>query len=280
MNERSGPGRPAGGASSSGRTPPVPRRVLVTGAEGLIGGIVRRLLAHLYDLRSLTRTPAAFPSHVADIADLDAIRPAFAGIDAVVHLAATPHVDAPWEEVLHSNILGTRNVLEAAREAGVERVLLASSNHAVGMYEVDGAPSIYDLADPRVVDEWAEIRPDSDYGVSKAFAEAIGRMYADRFALDVVCLRIGSVLPDDDPTGPSPLAGAGWMPWLTDAGRRARVRATWLSHRDCAEIVRCALEADVRFAIVYGVSDNPRRFWSLDSARDLLGFVPRDRAPG
>jgi NAD+ dependent glucose-6-phosphate dehydrogenase len=261
------------------RPDPAPIRVLVTGAEGLIGTVVRSRLGDRFDIRSLTRTPAAFPSHVADISDLPAIRPAFDGVDAVVHLAATPHVSSTWDDVLRSNIVGTRNVLEAARQAGVERVILASSNHAVGMYEVEAAPAIYDLDDPRVVDERAEVRPDSDYGASKAFGEALGRMYADRFGMRVVCLRIGSVLPDDDPTGPSALAGVGWMPWLSDAARRARLRATWLSHRDCARLVACALEADVRFAIVYGVSDNPRRFWGLDAARELLGFVPLDRAP-
>lgn len=148
------------------------------------------------------------------------------------------------------------------------------------MAEVEGAPAIYDLDDPRVLDERAEVRPDSDYGASKAFGEALGRMCADRFGMGVVRLRIGSALADDDPTGPEILRGAAWMPWLIDDDRRARIRATWLSHRDCAELVRCALEADVRFAIAYGVSANPRRFWSLGAARDLLGFAPRDRDPG
>jgi len=268
-----------GAMTTLSSTPGAGPRVLVTGAEGLIGSVVRARLADRFDLRSLTRAPAAFASHVADIADIEAIRPAFEGIDTVVHLAATPHVSSPWEEVLHSNIVGTRNVFEAAREAGVGRVVFASSNHVVGMAEVDGAPAIYDVDDLWVLDGRAEVRPDSDYGASKAFGEALGRMYADRFGMHVVCLRIGSVLPDDDPAGPAPLAGAGWMPWLTDADRRARIRATWLSHRDCAELVRCALEADVRFVIAYGVSDNTRRFWSLDVARDILGFAPVDRAP-
>ncbi len=266
------------GPSIDPRPPLAPRRVLLTGAEGVIGTVIREQLGHAYDLRALTWRPASFPSHVADIADLAAIRPAFDGMDAVVHMAGTPHVSSSWDEVLRSNIVGTRNVLEAAREAGVGRVILASSNHAVGMYEIEAAPAIYADHDPRVIAEDAPVRPDSDYGVSKVFAEAIGRMYADRFGMRVVCLRIGSVLPDDDPTGPSVLATAGWMPWLTEDDRRARLRATWLSQRDCAELIRCSLEADVRFEIAYGVSDNPRRFWSLDGAR-ALGFVPRDRAP-
>ena len=176
------------------------RRVLVTGAEGVIGTAVREHLGGRYELTSLTLTPQEFPSHVADIADLDAIRPAFEGVDAVVHLAASPAIETPWEDVLHNNIVGTYNVFEAARLAGVERVVFASSNHAVGMYELDGAPGIYEADDERRVDHTAEIRPDSLYGVSKAYGEALGRMYVERHGLRVFCLRIGAVRAHDDPT--------------------------------------------------------------------------------
>ena len=117
------------------------RRVLVTGAEGTIGTAVREHLADRYELTSLTLTPQEFPSHVADIADLDAILPAFENVDAVVHLAASAALETPWDDVLHNNIVGTYNVFEAARQAGVSRVVFASSNHVVGMYEMDGAPA-------------------------------------------------------------------------------------------------------------------------------------------
>ena len=106
------------------------RRVLVTGAEGTIGTAVREHLAERYELVSLTLTPQDFPSHVADISDLDAIRPAFQDVDAVVHLAASADLEASWDDVLRNNLVGTYNVFEAAREAGVSRVVFASSNHA------------------------------------------------------------------------------------------------------------------------------------------------------
>jgi nucleoside-diphosphate-sugar epimerase len=256
--------------------PPPPRRVLVTGAEGTIGTAVREFLSDRYDLRSLTRHPADFPSVAADIADLDAIRPAFQGIDAVVHLAASPSVSTSWEEILPNNIVGTYNVFEAAREAGVRRVVYASSNHAIGMAEVEAAPALYHIGDSRVFDETMEPRPDSLYGVSKVYGEAIARLYVERHRLTAVCLRIGTVRADDDPRAepvPEPLEG------LTPGQRRARMRATWLSRRDCAALIAAALDADVRWAVVYGISNNARQFWSLDDARRLLGYEPQDSAP-
>ena len=252
------------------------RRVLVTGAEGVIGTAVREHLGGRYELTSLTLAPQEFPSHVADIADLDAILPAFENVEAVVHLAASPAIETPWDDVLRNNIIGTYNVFEAARQAGVACVVFASSNHVVGMYELDGAPALYDPDDGRSYDHTAEIRPDSLYGVSKAYGEALGRMYMERHGLRVFCLRIGAVRAKDDPTAPStnPLID------LDADGRRNRMRAVWLSHRDCAELIaRCLEVEDVSWAVVYGVSGNARRFWDVDHARDLLGWEPQDSAP-
>ena len=252
-------------------------RVLVTGAEGTIGTAVREHLADRFELVSLTLTPQDFPSHVADISDLDAIEPAFAGIEAVVHLAASAELDAPWDDVLRNNLVGTYNVFEAARRAGVDRVVFASSNHVIGMYELDGAPALYEVDDGRCYDHTAEQRPDSLYGVSKAYGESLGRLYTERYGLRVFCLRIGAVRANDDPT-----AGTKTNPLLDlDAdGLRNRLRAVWLSRRDCAELIaRCLEVDDVPFAIVYGVSGNPRRFWDLEHGRELLGWEPRDAAP-
>jgi NAD+ dependent glucose-6-phosphate dehydrogenase len=257
------------------------KRVLVTGAEGTIGAAVREHLAERYDLRALTRTPRGFPSHVADIADLAAIRPAFDGVDAVVHLAASPAVETPWEEILPNNLVGTYNVFEAARGAGVAAVVFASSNHAIGMYELDGAPDIYALDDPRVYDHTVDVRPDSVYGVAKVYGEALGRYYAERHGLRVHCLRIGAVRADDDPLDPKVLASSpSLLDLRTEADRRARMRAVWLSRRDCAQLIaRCLDAEDVPWAVVYGVSNNPRRFWDIEHARDLLGYAPQDGAP-
>ena len=256
-------------------------RVLVTGAEGTIGRAVREHLADRYELRALTREPAAFPSYVADIADLAAIEPAFAGIEAVVHLAASPAVETPWHDILPNNLIGTYNVFEAARRAGVKAVVFASSNHAIGGYEVDGAPALYDLDDPRVYDHTVELRPDSLYGVSKIYGEALGRLYADRYGLRVHCLRIGAVRAGDDPTAPEVLASSpALLDLRTAEDRRRRMRAVWLSRRDCAQLIARCLDAEhVPWAVVYGVSNNPRRFWDIEHARALLGYDPQDAAP-
>ena len=257
------------------------KRVLVTGAEGVIGGAVREFLGGRHELRALTRTAQGYPSHVADIADLEAILPAFAGMDAVVHLAASPAVETPWEEVLPNNLVGTYNVFEAARRAGVGAVVFASSNHAIGMYELEGAPGIYELDDPRVYDHTVEVRPDSLYGVSKVYGEAMGRYYMERHGLRVFCLRIGAVRAGDDPTSAEVLGSSpSLLDLRTAEERRKRMRAVWLSRRDCAQLIGRCLEADhVRWAVVYGISDNPRQFWDIGHARAVLGYAPEDGAP-
>lgn len=268
-----------GAAAVESEGNPRARRILITGTEGVIGRIVRQSLQGAYVIAALDRRSQGADSHGGDIRDLASIAPAFAGVDAVVHLAASSAVDTEWEDVLGDNIVGTYNVFEAAREAGVRRVVFASSNHVVGMYEAEAAPAVYALGDARTWDAETPVRPDSLYGVSKVFGEAMGRLYADRYGMDVICLRIGSVRADDDPT--RGVAGRlfGPFPELTAEEARQRLRATWLSHRDCAQLIRRALEAPVHWAVVYGVSDNPRRIWDLEGARRLLGYEPLDAAP-
>ncbi len=258
------------------------KRVLITGAEGLIGSVLRERLADRYELRALTwRAVEGLASHVGDIADLDAIRPAFAGVDAVIQLAGHATMDATWEQALHSNIIGVRNVFEAAAEAGVERVVFASSNHAVGRFENDGMPEIYrpgQTAFP-LVDHRVPWRPDSLYGVSKSFGEAIGRYYAEVRGLTVLSLRIGSVTPGDDPAAPITPQSAFWLD-LTDEEKRWRQAATWLSHRDTAQLVGRCLDAELprgHFDIFYGVSNNAGRFWDLSHAEEVIGYRPEDR---
>jgi NAD+ dependent glucose-6-phosphate dehydrogenase len=249
------------------------RIVLVTGSAGLVGGVLARRLGDRYVLRGFDRRPGMLPGPVGDLTDPEALGAACRGVDAIVHLAADSRVDAPWATVLHDNIDGTAAVFAAARLEGVERIVFASSNHVVGQLEVEGAPAIYDGSGGRLVGVDEPFRPDSLYGVSKAFGETLGRYYSDRHGLRVVSLRIGTVVPDDDPwleakrIGGDPLANY------------RRLRATWLSHRDCAGLVVAALEADIQFAVVYGVSANPRRFWDLEQAERLLGFRPLDAAP-
>ncbi len=236
-------------------------RVAVTGADGLIGGILRDGLSDRFDLRLLTREDA-------DITDLPDLQRALTGTDALVHLAADAAVAATWDDVLAANVIGAYHAFEAARLAGLGRVIFASSNHAMGMYMWD-AERFADPAYPRQVGTEEPTRPDSLYGASKVWGEAIGRLYAERHGMSVVCLRIGWVTEDDDPP-----TGTESRREPPDVARRAP--GMWLSHRDCLSLVEAALAADVRFAIVNGVSDNAGRWFSLDDGRRDLGWVPQD----
>lgn len=255
------------------------KRVLITGASGLIGRVLVERLSDRYDLVLQSRRPIPEGSLTGDISSFETVRSMFADVApyAVVHLAAAASVESLWPEVLSSNIIGTYNVFEAARSAGVHLVVFASSNHVVGGYEIEGSPSLYRIDDPRLYHERSELRPDSLYGASKVFGEALGRYYSDRHGLSVVCLRIGSVLKDDDPAIAARSGSGGWL-GLTPDQLLLRFKATWLSQRDCAQLFACALDSRVPWAIAYGTSDNRRKIWDLTSARELLGYRPVDGA--
>lgn len=244
-------------------SPDDPLRVAITGATGLIGGLlVDGLDPSRFGVTALGRADA-------DVTDLDALERAFTGAQAVVHLAADSNVDAAWDDLHGPNIVGAYHAYEAALRAGVRRVVFASSNHAVGMYLYDEG-RFPDPGRPVEVDAGAPVRPDSLYGATKAFGEALGRLYAERHGLEVVCLRIGWVTDDDRPPTPE-----------RDVVRKdpvvsRRARGMWLSHRDCVSLVAAALTADVRFTVVNGVGDNAGRWFSLDEGRRALDWWPRD----
>ena len=247
-------------------------RVLITGIAGLIGTICYNELKDDYELSgTIHRTPfegERVRLFKVDITDLESLLPAFEGQDAVIHMAADPRDYAPWESVLPNNIIGTYNVYEAARRTGVKRVIFASSNHATGLYErdfpynlivagkYDQVPIPYPMIDHR-----AEIRPDGYYGVSKAYGEALGRYYCEEYGISVINLRIGTVNRWNSPL------------------RNIRHFATWLSHRDQAQLVRRCLETpDIQYDTFYGVSNNKWRFWDIDHAREVVGYDPQDNA--
>ena len=263
----------------SGQGPSSRRRIVaVTGAAGMIGRVVRARLADRYELRPLTHRPADFASRIIEVADLDSVVDAIRGSDVVLHLASTGHPISSWARVLESDIIGVHNILEGATIAGVPKVVFASSNHVVGGYEMDEAPALYRAESSREISEGSEIRADSLYGAAKAFGEILGRHYAEQRGLSVICVRIGTVRPDDDPCSEGIASTAAWMN-LSAEERYERMRSTWLSQRDCANLLAAAIDTDIRWGLVYGVSNNRRRFWSLEGARRLLGFAPLDQAP-
>jgi uronate dehydrogenase len=228
--------------------------VLITGAAGRIGTWLRGGLPERgWALRSLDVVPVTDvrpgEEHlVADITDLAAMMDAVHDAAAVVHMAAISG-ESTWPAISHSNIEGTYNVLEAARRAGVPRVVLASSNHATG-YTPRPPSGLLTEAD-------APPRPDTYYGVAKVTMEALGSLYVDRYGLDVVCLRIGSASAEPTTT---------------------RQLSTWLSPADAVSLVDAALTApSPGFAVVWGVSANTRNWWDLTAAR-ALGYEPADDA--
>lgn len=247
-------------------------RIAVTGATGTIGS---RLCADLEKDHDLVRIDLRGAGIDADVRDADAMRQALRGCETVIHLAGTVAVDAPWEDVYGTNIGGTYNVYEAARENALRRIIFASSNHALGMNEVQNAPRIYEPGFGRVIGTHEEYRPDGLYGVWKAFGEVLGRYYSDKFGIQVACVRIGSITADDDPKADSVRESSGWLN-LTDDEKYKRYAATWMSQRDFARLVRAILGCDVPYAIVYGVGDNRTRFWDLEPGRAIYGFWPLD----
>ncbi|MFC4987023.1 NAD-dependent glucose-6-phosphate dehydrogenase Azf [Saliphagus infecundisoli] len=240
-------------------------RVLLTGAAGRVGRAIIDDLADDYEWRLLDRDPLAGSQPgevvVADITDDEAVREAMEGIDAVVHLAGDPRPEAPWDSVLANNIDGTQTVYEAAVETGVERVVFASSNHAVSAYETDDrTPDVYRPDDEFRLDGDELPRPGNLYGVSKAAGETLGRYYHDAHDLSVLCVRIGNLTKGHPPID------------------YERGQAMWLSYRDCAHLFDRSLQAEYGYEIVYGISDNDRKYYSLERAREVLGYDPRDNS--
>ncbi len=225
------------------------KTILITGAAGDVGTHLRRELAGRYRIRASDRR--SFPRigeescMRADISRMtDALR-ITKGVDAVVHLGGYS-VEGAWGAILRANIVGGYNVFEAARRNGVRRIVFPSSNHAVGFYRRD-----------QTIDHRVYPKPDSRYGVSKVFGEALGSLYADKYGMEVFCIRIGNVAP-------RPID--------------KRRLSIWISPRDLAQLVTIGIEDPrIRFEVVYGVSRNARS-WYANANAFHLGYRPKDDA--
>ncbi|HJS36720.1 MAG TPA: NAD(P)-dependent oxidoreductase [Burkholderiales bacterium] len=223
------------------------KTILITGAAGDVGTHLRRELAGKYRIRASDLRPlkkvAQETSVRADIAKMSDALKITKGVDAVVHLGGYS-VEGPWQGILSANIIGCYNVFEAARRNGVKRILFPTSNHATGFYRRD-----------QTIDHHVYPKPDSRYGVSKVFGEALGSLYADKYGMEVFCMRIGNV-------NPKPID--------------KRRLSLWFSPRDLAQLVAIGIEhPDIRFEIVYGISGN-RRAWYDNRNAHRLGYRPQD----
>ncbi len=235
------------------------KRVLVTGVYGLVGNVAYRKLREspeAYDVYGLARRQhpsdrlpesdlcvlADDKLFVANLTDMAAMQKAVQGMDVVVHMAANPNGDAPWESILSDNIVGTYNVFEACRLAGVERIVSASSVQTVHGYWLQ--EPYQSLIEGRLDD---------------ISAEALAHVYAYRHHMSCVCLRIGGVVAEEPP----PVNVA---------------RTQWCSRRDIAQIIeRCInAPASLRFDVFFGLSDSDRNFADIQHTRDVLGYEPQD----
>lgn len=242
--------------------------IVVTGAAGLVGQVLRRGFDGSRRVSGIDRR-RVWRGGVKKVSmtDLAEVERAFRGHDAVVDLASA-NWQEPWEVVHRNNLPATWNAFEAARRAGVRRVVYASSNHVIGRYEEDEPYASILRGDygglrpedvPRIGAD-GPVRPDSPYGVGKAFGEAAGRYYAERFGLSVICLRIGSLNWSGRPENP-------------------RHFSTLITHADMVRLVEACVDAppEVDFAIVYGVSRNTWRIWDL-APGEAIGYEPLDDA--
>jgi len=225
--------------------------ILITGAAGDVGARLRKLFKGVYpqirvsDIRKPADLGAGEEFVAADLADYGQVEKITAGIDGIVHLGGYS-VEGPWQTIHKSNIVGCYNLFEAAYRAGVKRVVFASSNHAVGFYPREQKIGVN-----------VTVRPDSRYGVSKAFGEALGALYADKHGLRVTCIRIGNV-------NEKPLD--------------KRRLSIWIKPEDLAQLIRIGLEhPDIRFEIFYGASDNEAAWWDNSNAH-RFGYRPQGRS--
>ena len=227
------------------------KKIVLTGAAGRLGGYLRKPLAAKCetlvstDIAPLTDSLIKGESFVqADLADYAKMAEIIKGADMVAHFGGHPD-EKPFEDILHANIIGSYNIWQAAHEAGVRRIVYASSIHAVGLHPKTTAINIH-----------TPHRPDSYYGLAKCFAEDMAKLYWDKKGLEAVCLRILSCAN------------------VTNS----RALGSWLSYDDLIHLVERAVDTPTTgFAVIYGVSNNDRS--PVDnSGASFLGYRPRDNA--
>ena len=229
---------------------PYKSRLVITGAAGGIGTRLRGRLDHLADaivlsdLADVEATGNAV-SRPCDLTDLAAVEDLLEGGGDVLHFGGQS-IEADFATIRDANLIGTYNLYEAARKTGVRRVLFASSNHTIG----------YHTRETRL-DADSPTRPDSLYGVSKVYGEAVARLYYDKFGIESLLLRIGSCFPEP---------------------KDLRMLATWLSLEDLIRLIeRMIVVPRLGCPIVYGASANAEQWWDNAKAAHI-GWTPEDSA--
>ena len=224
-------------------------KILLTGAAGGLGKVLRETLVgwqdtlRLSDINPIDDVRDGEESIQCDLGDANAVMDLVDGCDGIIHLGGQS-LENTFENILNANIRGTYNVYEAARQKGVKRIIFASSNHVIGFHESG-----------KKLDATCQMRPDSLYGVSKAYGEMLASYYYDMFGIETAAVRIGSCFP-------KPV--------------NRRMLSTWMSYRDFTDLIKKVFEVDeLGFSIVYGVSDNPESWWD-NHLTAHIGWQPQD----
>ncbi|OLZ40496.1 epimerase [Natrinema saccharevitans] len=248
--------------------------VAITGAAGNVGRkAIDAFSDDDHDLALFTHHETSdLESETLEITDREAFLEALAGQNVLLHLAANPSPRAEWDAVREPNVDGVYNAFEAAAENDLERVVFASSNHAVNMRNVvSGIRPESTVGKPEIVRPGGPTDPDTYYGVTKVFGEALGSYYATRHGLEVVNLRIGWLLSREQLRAECR---------ERDGAGERYARAMWLSPGDCRRLLEAAATATLEGSplVAHGISDNSERFLSLSETMQALQYRPQDDA--
>lgn len=229
-------------------------RILITGPGGRVGTRIVPLLREHFSLRLFDHRPVAGESDdetiLGDIQDFAALQRACAGVTAMLHLAAVPDEDDFYTRLLPMNLLGVYNAFEAARQAGLKKVLFASTGQTVLNYgKTWVTPDM-------------PVRPSTVYGCTKVFGEALARHYSDVHGLAMIVLRICWFQGYDSPLFRS----------------QPEMRTEWISPKDLTQLIVKAIGSDVKFSIFFGISNNTGRHFDISNAQHLVGYAPQDDA--
>jgi nucleoside-diphosphate-sugar epimerase len=247
-------------------------KILITGIGGTIGAALAEDLSRDHEVHGIDLRPVARPRVVTrDLAEAAGLPEAFAGMEAVIHLAAERRHgrEIGWDILMPRNVVATANVFDAAKAASVRRVVFASSMHVMGGYEEDEpyrsiATGRYDGLEPaqvRLVTGDMPTRPDGRYAVSKIFGEQLARYYAEYEGMETIVVRLGTVSDRDRP------------------GADARSYVSWFSKRDLAAFFRACVErVPITHEVFYGASGNTWKIYDTSYAWRTLGLTPRDDA--
>ena len=239
-------------------------KIGITGAEGTIGSVLRNGLSNKYKIISFTLQTQDFETVQVDLSNNNEIKGKFEGLDALIHLAADPRPEASWESVKKNNLEATYNVYNEVKNAGVKKIIFASTNHTQHGDTLLSTPETLDLKKNKILSLENNTNPDSLYAVSKLFGEDLGKYFSEQHKIKFIGLRIGWIVKGDDPT------------IMCGTPSEDYLRSMYLSHRDCIQAFERALESSRDYLIAYAISNNSRKVFDLKESSRSLNFYPED----